>query len=539
MADNTTTYKAVIETEVTGTKEVEDLGKAVDDSGEKFVSLRRQIRETTVELQSMADKGKDNTEEFRKLSEHLKELQVQQKKVAFEAKNTTDKLAELPGPIGEIGKTFKDAKESVEIFGKSTVVALGVVGAIVAAFLAMKEALSKTKEGQEALGHVTEAFGKILDPIFALLEKVGVPLFEALAKYLEWFGKGVNWVVDKLGVSKDKIKEIGEEASKANKEFYDQAEKDLENAKKYQDFVKQQKDEARRKEEEAQKKHLEKLAEQQRLADDAEKRELTYQLQLIENLKKKVGNAEPIGLDGLTPTQREKALKEEQARKKYFAEKTAELTTSVEKKLADGTIKIATSTALTVEAEAQQHTKRQLSLEQWLNSEKAKLIMDNLQATRAALNLAGNLMDKQSDGYKAVAIAQTTIDTYQSATASYKSLAGIPVVGPALGFAAAAAAVIAGILNVKNIVSTPVPQVSSEGGGGGSASAAVSIPTPTIPTMQFNDSSMGVASGNNPTAQIADTLANTTKKPVQAYVVSTSMSSQQALDRRTNLSATF
>lgn len=539
MADNTTTYKAVIETEVTGTKEVEDLGKAVDDSGEKFVSLRRQIRETTVELQSLADKGQDNSEQFRTLSEHLKELQVQQKKVAFEAKNTTDKLAELPGPIGEIGKTFKDAKESVEIFGKSTVIALGVVGAIVAAFLAMKDALSKTAEGQELLSKVSDAFGKVMAPIFALLEKVGIPLFEALAKYLEWFGNGVSWVVDKLGVSKDKIKEIGDEASKANKEFYAQAEKDLENAKKYQDFVKSQKDEARRKEEEAHKKHLEKLAEDQRLADDAEKRELTAQLTLIENLKKKMSGAGAVGIDGLTVKEREAALKAEQERKKYFAEKTAELTTQVEKKLADGTIQIATSTALTVEAEAQQHTKKELSLAEWLNTEKARLISDNLQATRAALNLAGNLMDKQSDGYKAVAIAQTTIDTYQSATASYKSLAGIPVVGPALGFAAAAAAVIAGILNVKNIVSTPVPQVSSEGGGGGSAAASVSIATPSIPTMQFNDSSMGVASSNNPTAQIADTLAQTTKKPVQAYVVSTSMSSQQALDRRTNLAATF
>ena len=100
MADNTTTYTAIIDTQVKGEDQVKELNQTVEDGDKKFLSLRRQIRETTVSLQSLADKGKDNTDEFRKLSEHLKELQVQQKKVAFEAKNTTDKLAELPGPIG-------------------------------------------------------------------------------------------------------------------------------------------------------------------------------------------------------------------------------------------------------------------------------------------------------------------------------------------------------------------------------------------------------------------------------------------------------
>ena len=55
----------------------------------------------------------------------------------------------------------------------------------------------------------------------------------------------------------------------------------------------------------------------------------------------------------------------------------------------------------------------------------------------------------------------------------------------------------------------------------------------------FNSLYLGLTGGNNPTSQIADTLANTTKKPVKAYVVSTDMSSHQALDRRTNRAATF
>lgn len=56
--------------------------------------------------------------------------------------------------------------------------------------------------------------------------------------------------------------------------------------------------------------------------------------------------------------------------------------------------------------------------------------------------------------YKTAAIANTTIKTYESATSAYAALAGIPVVGPALGTAAAAAAVAAGMANVAAISST-------------------------------------------------------------------------------------
>lgn len=52
---------------------------------------------------------------------------------------------------------------------------------------------------------------------------------------------------------------------------------------------------------------------------------------------------------------------------------------------------------------------------------------------------------------KAAAIAQATIDTYKSATAAYSAMAGIPVIGPALAVAAAAAAIAAGLNNVAQI----------------------------------------------------------------------------------------
>lgn len=56
--------------------------------------------------------------------------------------------------------------------------------------------------------------------------------------------------------------------------------------------------------------------------------------------------------------------------------------------------------------------------------------------------------------YKPIAIAQATWDTYNAANAAYKSMAGIPVVGPGLGIAAAATAIGAGLANVNSIIKT-------------------------------------------------------------------------------------
>lgn len=72
----------------------------------------------------------------------------------------------------------------------------------------------------------------------------------------------------------------------------------------------------------------------------------------------------------------------------------------------------------------------------------------------AALSSSGN--KKIAAIGKAAAIAQAMIKTYQSATDAYAAMSGIPVVGPALGIAAAAAAIAAGLANVAQIRSQQV-----------------------------------------------------------------------------------
>jgi hypothetical protein len=79
---------------------------------------------------------------------------------------------------------------------------------------------------------------------------------------------------------------------------------------------------------------------------------------------------------------------------------------------------------------------------------------------------------------KAAAVASTTISTFQAATGAYASLAPIPFVGPALGVAAAGAAVVSGLANVKKILSVKsgLPGESAGGGSGGGAPSVPSAP---------------------------------------------------------------
>jgi hypothetical protein len=65
--------------------------------------------------------------------------------------------------------------------------------------------------------------------------------------------------------------------------------------------------------------------------------------------------------------------------------------------------------------------------------------------------------------WKTLAIGQAMIDTYASATAAYKSMVGIPVVGPGLAVTAAAAAIGAGLANIAVIQSTEPPKAATGG----------------------------------------------------------------------------
>ena len=101
--------------------------------------------------------------------------------------------------------------------------------------------------------------------------------------------------------------------------------------------------------------------------------------------------------------------------------------------------------------------------------EVTKWTLDNMlimgQSIGKIFGSVANMMNKNSEeglaAYKAFATAGAIIDTLASAVAAYKSLAGIPLAGPALGAAAAASAVAAGMANVMQIQKTTLGSTAS------------------------------------------------------------------------------
>ena len=153
---------------------------------------------------------------------------------------------------------------------------------------------------------------------------------------------------------------------------------------------------------------------------------------------------------------------------------------------------------------------------------------------KKGFNDLATILGEETAAGKAAAIASATISTFQSANASYNSLAGIPIIGPALGFAAAGAAVVSGFAQVKAITATKLPSLAgksapSAGGGTPSAPSMGSAPQPPA----FN------VVGASETNQLAGAIGEQEQQPVQAYVVSGDITTAQSLDRNIVQGATI
>ncbi|MDO8739421.1 hypothetical protein [Candidatus Deferrimicrobium sp.] len=92
---------------------------------------------------------------------------------------------------------------------------------------------------------------------------------------------------------------------------------------------------------------------------------------------------------------------------------------------------------------------------------------------------------------RAVAVAMAIVQAHVAAIASYAALAGIPIVGPALGAAAASKALTFGYINAALIAATAIGQASRMGGGasmgslgGGAGGGGSALTLATAPSTQ-------------------------------------------------------
>ena len=169
------------------------------------------------------------------------------------------------------------------------------------------------------------------------------------------------------------------------------------------------------------------------------------------------------------------------------------------------------------------------------NSFKYKMALEGLSIISDVTELFGKKGEKQARNafkiQKAANIASATIQTYQSAAGAYASQF-LPLPDPSSpvrGQIAAGMAVAGGLVRVAKIASQKFEGGGSAGGSGGGGGGG-NVPTaPTMSAPQFNV--VGQSGVNQ--------LASLNQQPIQAYVVSGQVTSQQALDRNRLANATL
>lgn len=168
----------------------------------------------------------------------------------------------------------------------------------------------------------------------------------------------------------------------------------------------------------------------------------------------------------------------------------------------------------------------QANTQAYQNLQKAR--QQALQGTLSvASSIAGSMASiwgEESKVGKGFATAQALIDTYSAANSAYSAMAGIPIVGPALGIAAAAAAVVAGIANVKKI--WEVDETSGASASSASASIAAPAALNTAP-VEYTRNLLG------------DKETDLLNEPVKCYVVESDITSAQTKVAVTESNASF
>jgi len=596
MADNTTTYRAVVDVDTKGTDQLDKLNKSLDDTLEGFEDIGAVIEKTRKALQKAKLDG--DKVEFKRLRKELNTLERQLEDTEITSRRFSDALAEQPGIVGLVGQSLKGLDGGLKVLAANPIIA--VVTLLAGLFLSFREALSKTERGQALLNKASEAFGKILGPIFAIIESVAFPIFEFFIELIDKAAAGFQRFAKFLGIAQKEIDEASRASSEVLQQKYEEqlaaeeeATKKLEEEKQKRiDAEKAEAEERKRIAEEAAKERAALIAEANKIIDDAELslmddrarelllREREYQAELkklkeagVEDLtafeseyrndlleiNKKFDDAELAREQEKINKQKELKEKAEQEEKEALEKKLALESEQRQNELAfleaDFNFRKELS-ELTFQDELNFFDKqRELQREELVATQatQQQLIAFDKQTAAAriqieraqqetkltiisdALGVIAEAVGKETKAGKALAISQALINTYLGAT---KALATYP---PPFGAIAAATVVAAGLLQVNAIRKQKVPDIPKPGGGtvstsgGGSTFVAPQAPTTSFAAPTIQTLPDGITTGG----QIAESIAQARQQPIKAYVVSQDISSQQAMDRRTTAASTL
>jgi cellobiose-specific phosphotransferase system component IIB len=584
MAENTTTYKAVIDVETKGSDSLTKLNKELDSTIEGFVDFEETISKTRKALQKAKLDG--DKVEFKRLRKELNKVEKQFEDTEIQSRRFSDALSEQPGIVGLVGGSLKGLDGGLKVLAANPIIA--VVTLLAGLFLAFKESLSKTERGQELLNKASEAFGKVLGPIFAIIEKVAFPIFEFFIELIDQAAAAFNRFAKFLGIGTKEIEEASRASSEVLQKKYEEQQKAEEEATKKLEEEKNKQIEIEKKAAEERKRIQEEadtiLLEAQLSAMDDRDREIKErELRYQEELKKlKLAGVTDLTLFELeyrqdlldinktyddAELQREKdqqAKVEAEKQKAHDLEKQrlADIASLESQARADKIDRLISEFEFNNTIKAQSFQAELDLFDQTRDLERQELVAQGISADalvafdkqtatariqieRAmqetkltiisdALGTIAEAVGKETAAGKALAISQALINTYLGAT---KALATYP---PPFGAIAAGTVIAAGLLQVNAIRKQKLPDVPKPGGGtisnsGGGGGGGATTPTTSFSAPQVNF----LPQGDNTGTQISETIANSRQSPVRAYVVSNDISSQQALDRRITNASTL
>ncbi len=482
-------------------------------------------------IEDVQEAIQDVGEETKKTTTDVTELGGQLDSVSGGA---ITKFKGLTGTLGGVVKSFKTLKGAIIATG---------IGALIIAVTALTTAFTSSEAGQNKLSKALKQLGVIAGNVGDIFSSLGMVIIGVFTGDLDEAGKAFDEFKERItNFGEETRKEIalaGELADKiaeANKKerelLVERAQTNVEinklktKAAEVDKFTTEQRisflqkaatleDEITGKEVELAKTRRDIKIQENSLSESTQE-DLMDEAMLTEQVirleeGRLIRNKELLGVAaGLRKAENDKIAAERKAELDAFKKQQDDISAILKDSITTNATAVITSEK-DVNSKLKGLLKKkgedEVQIEKLTTEQKLKLASD------AFGNLA-TIFGEESKAGKAAAIAQTTIDTLVSARAAFKSLAGIPVVGPVLGGIAAAAALATGFRTIKEIQSVGPPVAAPNvAGPRGAASPSFNIV------------------GASPVNQLAETIGEQSSQPVKAFVVSNEVTTAQGLER--------
>ena len=221
--------------------------------------------------------------------------------------------------------------------------------------------------------------------------------------------------------------------------------------------------------------------------------------------------------------------KEEAEIDRVFQEEMANDMLAMERQLAEDQKAISDELTASIIANAEKELAAIVQAEQ----DKIAARQGTLNATNAILGdgfaAVGGFLKEGSKLQKKIQIADATRAAIMGAIQAYQSAAAIPIVGAILGPIAAAAALVAGMANVRKIASVSDPS----GGGAAVPSVTLARPSGNVDSRNLVNADQSIPS------EVQITQDSSQRAPTKTYVVQSDVTASQDIERQREREATL